>query len=107
MTVPILLAVAVVLLLAWYLFRRTVDVPCTIDLESTHDHLHAHVDLEGVAPEPGDAVLVHGAPERIALGEVRTYRSHATVSQASWLKRAWTRLIAKFDVTELYDVGFE
>jgi hypothetical protein len=106
-TLPILTAVILVALVAWYLRHRTVDVPCTIDLESTHDHLHAHVDLEGVAPEPGDAVLVHNAPDRIALGEVRTYRSRATVSQASWPKRAWTRLIARLDITELYDVGFE
>ena len=33
---------------AWFVMRRRIEVACTIDLESTHDHFHAHVDLDGV-----------------------------------------------------------
>lgn len=105
---PLLLAALLVAAAAlWYRRHRTLDVPCSLDLEATHDHFHAHVELEGVAPEPGDAVLVHDAPSAIPLGEVRTVRSRATVEQASWLKRQWTKLRSRLDITELYEVGFE
>lgn len=108
MSLPLVLAlVALAAAALWYRRRRVLDVGCSIDLEATHDHLHAHVELDGVDPEPGDAVLVHDAPSEIPLGEVRTYRSRATVEQASWLKRQWTKLRSRLDITELYEVGFE
>lgn len=108
MSLPLVVALLVVAAAAlWYRRRRILDVGCSIDLEATHDQFHAHVDLDGVEPEPGDAVLVHGTPSAIPLGEVRTYRSRATVEQASWLKRQWTKLRSRLDITELYEVGFE
>ena len=91
----------------WFRWRRQVEVPCSIDLESTHDHFHAHVELEGLEPEPGDAVTVGNTPSRIAFGEKRTYRSRATVAQASALRRWWTKWRSRLDITELYEVGFE
>ena len=91
----------------WFLWRRAARVPCTLDLESTHDHLHAHLILEGFAPDPGDAVAVHDAPDRLEVGEIRTLRSEAVVHRASWLRRKWTRLVGRFGVHELWDVGFE
>ncbi|MBS0277420.1 MAG: hypothetical protein JSR81_07355, partial [Proteobacteria bacterium] len=46
---------------------RTIEMPCTIEIEQTHDHFHAHLALDGDIPiGPGDRVQVHGAPVRIA-----------------------------------------
>jgi hypothetical protein len=95
------------LLAAWFLWRRTVQVPCTLDLESSHDHFHAHADLEGVEVNEGDAVLLHGAPDRIAFGEKRTLRTTATVAKASWPRRLMVRVLGASHVTDLYEVGFE
>ena len=100
-----LCALAVVAL--WFAARRRVEVPCTLDLEATQETFHAHVVIEGVAPNEGDSVLVHSAPTRIAPGERRTLRSRATVFQASSLRRWWTRRIGTSEITSLYEVGFE
>jgi hypothetical protein len=91
----------------WYSTRRTTTVPCTIDLESTHDHFHAHVELDGVEVDPGDAVLVHRAPSRIAFGTQERITSQATVSRASLLRRLVVKLTGGTELYELYDVGFE
>lgn len=91
----------------WYGMRRSTTVPCTIDLEATHDHFHAHVELDGVEVDPGDAVLVHRAPSRIAFGTQTTIRSEATVSRASLLRRLVVKLTGGTELYELYDVGFE
>jgi hypothetical protein len=93
--------------MVWFNWRGRVQVPCTIDIERTHEHLHAHVDLEGVLIEPGDAVLVEGAPSHVAYGARDTRKGQAVVRRASRLRRWWTRLIGPFEVYELYDVGFE
>ena len=82
-------------------------VPCTVDLEATHEHFHAHVDLGDVKVGPGDAVTVRGLPSRIAIGEKRVFTSSAHVVHAGFLQRAWTRLTGRFGFQDLYDVGFE
>jgi hypothetical protein len=87
--------------------RRGETVPCVLDLEATQGHFHAHVALVGRAVEAGDAVLVHGAPSRIALGEQRTIQSRATVYEAGVIRRTLVRWLGPLQVTELYDVGFE
>ena len=86
--------------------RRTLEVPCTIEIEHTPRSLHAHVDLEGVDVGPGDTVLVHDAPTDVGFGETVVRRSHATVVLAGALERAWTRLTAFLELTELYEVSF-
>jgi hypothetical protein len=91
----------------WFVMRRRVVVPCTIDLEATHDHFHAHVELEGVEVDPGDAVLVHNAPSRIPFGTQKQIASQATVERASWLRRQFVKLTGGTELYELYDVGFE
>ena len=91
----------------WYGARRRVDVPCTVDLESSHDHFHAHVDLQGVEVDPGDEVLVHGTPSRVPFGTHRSFESTATVQRASWLRRQFVKLTGGTELYELYDVGFE
>jgi hypothetical protein len=88
------------------LFRRRVEVPCTIEVEHTPRSLHAHVDLDGIEPEPGDTVLVHDAPIDVGFGERTVRRSHATVTQAGLVERLWTKLVAFGELTELYEVSF-
>ena len=100
-------AVAVVLAALWYAATRRSDVKCTVDLEATHDHFHAHVDLDGVNVDPGDAVLVHNTPSRIPFGTVETFESTATVYRASWFKRQMVRLFGSTEISALYEVGFE
>jgi len=98
---------AAMLIGLWFRRHRRVVVPCELDLEATHDHFHAHLNLEGVVVSPGDAVLVQEAPTAIPFGERRAVRSRAEVRQASWLRRQWTRLTGRLELYELYDVGFE
>ena len=92
---------------AWYGMRRTRDVACSLDLEATQEHFHAHAALHGATVEAGDEVLVHGAPSRIPLGTRTTLDTRATVREASWLRRRWVRLTGGLAFHELYDVGFE
>ncbi len=87
--------------------RRTVTVPCVLEIERTADSFHAHAVPEGIVLRPGDRVVVHGAPDRLAFGERATFRSYATVTRAGPLERLRTRLSAVFELTELYHVGFE
>jgi hypothetical protein len=92
---------------AWLVGRRTVEVPCTVDVEHSFDSLHAYVDLEGVEVGPGDEVLVHDAPTEVPYGERVVCQRRATVVRAGPLERAWTRLVAgRLELAELYEVGF-
>jgi len=84
------LLVALVAVVLWLAWRRSERVPCTLDLEATHDQFHAHADLGPVEVNEGDAVLVHGAPSR-----------------ASWPRRLLVRVLGTSHVTDLYEVGFE
>jgi hypothetical protein len=100
-------AAVVVVVGAWYVMTRKSEVPCTVDLEMTHDHFHAHVDLKGVEVDPGDEVLVRNTPSRIAFGTTTTFESRAEVKRASWLKRQVIKLTGGTEIHELYEVGFE
>lgn len=87
--------------------RRLHDTQCTIEIEHSEDHLHAHVELDDETDlRPGDRVKVHGAPIRVSFGQRLTLRRPATVERAGWLEQQWTRLIARFELTELYEVSF-
>jgi len=86
---------------------RVFDVPCTIEVEQSSEHFHAHVELVGnVEMEPGDKVRVHGAPISIPFGSRETFNRTATVTRAGPVKRGLTRLAAYFDLAELYEVSF-
>jgi hypothetical protein len=89
-----------------FLWNRTLEVSCTIDVEQTFDSLHAYVDLDGVEVAPGDRVLVHGAPTDIAYGERRICRGTATITRASALGRMAARIEGYLELTDLYEVGF-
>lgn len=91
----------------WWRASRCVDLPCTIEIEQTHDFFHAHVALDGdLEIRPGDRVLVHGAPVKIAFGEKFSERRAATVERANWLTRCWTMIAAHLLLRELYEVSF-
>lgn len=86
--------------------RQKVEVPCTIDIERSFDSFHAYVELQGVEVGPGDEVLVHGAPTEIGWGEHLVCERTATVTRAGLFDRLWTKLTARLELTELYEVGF-
>ena len=87
--------------------HRAFDVPCRICVEQSEEHFHAHVELgEDIAIHPGDKVRVHGAPISITFGETAEFERTATVTRAGPLMREWTKLVAYFDLRELYEVSF-
>jgi hypothetical protein len=86
--------------------RRSVNVSCNIDIANTAEALHAHVILNGLEVDAGDAVLVHNAPTDVAFGESLTCDRRATVSRASWLDKLWVRVSSRFELTTLYEVSF-
>ncbi|MBB5746073.1 hypothetical protein [Brevundimonas variabilis] len=87
--------------------NRHLQTPCTIEVEHSDESLHAHVALDGDPDiRPGDQVLVHGDPIHVAFGQRRTFRRFATVRRASPLERLWTKVTARFELSELYDVSF-
>ncbi len=90
-----------------FLIRRKQPVACTIEVEHTASSLHAHVELDGqIELRPGDRVRVHGPPIRVPFGQALSLRREATVERAGWLERQWTRMVARFALSELYEVSF-
>jgi hypothetical protein len=86
--------------------KKTLTVPCLLDIEVTSESVHAHAVPEGVTLYPGDQVLVHGAPDRIEFGDCYTRACTATITRAGLLTRLATRLAAWVQITELYEVSF-
>ena len=90
-----------------FLTATSFDTPCTVTVEQSSEHFHAHVELaEDIAIEPGDKVRVHGAPIQIPFGTRQVFERRATVTRASPLRRALTKVAAYFDLSELYEVSF-
>ena len=81
-------------------------MPCTVEVEQTGESLHAHVELDGVEAEPGDEVIVHGAPSRIPFGEKMKVRCRATVLRAGPLRRLKAKFEGYLELTELFEVSF-
>jgi len=83
------------------------EVGCTIIVEQTNEHFHAHLELEeDLNIGPGDRVRVLGAPVQIAFGQRSIFQRVASVRRAGALRRFWTRLLAQFEIAELYEVSF-
>jgi hypothetical protein len=85
---------------------RESQTPCTVVIAHTSFDCHAHVELDDNDIGPGDQVLVHDAPTRIAYGQQMRVRRHATIWRAGLLSRLWTKFIARFELTTLYEVSF-
>lgn len=91
----------------WLFGRRVVQVRADVDIEQTQESFHAHAVPDGVEIRPGDVVQVHGVPSGIGFGEHLVLQCPATVSRAGAIVRAWTGFTAMFELTGLYEVGFE
>lgn len=86
---------------------RRFDVPCTITVTHTNESLEAHVDLGAhMDRRVGDKIRVHGAAITVPFGDTITVHRIATVTRAGFLERAWVRLMAMFELKELYEVSF-
>jgi hypothetical protein len=82
-------------------------VPCTVEVSHKFESLHAHVRFnDGSVVHPGDSVVVHGAPVMAPYGEVVTEDREATITRATWLERAWTRLTGDIEFMELCEFSF-
>jgi hypothetical protein len=87
--------------------RRSIDVPCVVEVENTFESLHAHVKLRnGIVVHPGDEVLVHGDPVEVPYGQRRVIERMATVTRAGWLERLWTRATGDLEFMELCEFSF-
>ncbi|MCC6007527.1 MAG: hypothetical protein JJU40_07605 [Rhodobacteraceae bacterium] len=87
--------------------RRKETAPCTVEVSHRFESLHAHVRFDnGAVIFPGDEVLVHGAPVMAAYGEVVSEERMATITRASLLERAWTRLTGDLEFMELCEFSF-
>ena len=91
----------------WPFTRRSIDVDCDIDIEQTPESFHAHAVPDGVDIRPGDVVTVHDVPTGVGFGDRIICRTRATVLRAGPLERAWTEFTGLFEITGLYEVGFE
>lgn len=87
--------------------RKKDEAPCTVEVSHTFESLHAHVRFDdGSVVHPGDEVLVHGAPIMAAYGEVVVEKRTATITRATALERAWTRLTGDLEFMELCEFSF-
>ena len=85
--------------------KRTIS--CALEIEKTAESFHAYAIPVGIEIREGDVVRIHDAPIDIAFGERLVRECRATVTRANLLDRAWTRLASLFELTELYEVGFQ
>jgi hypothetical protein len=87
--------------------KDRIRVPCTVEVSHKFESLHAHVRFnDGSVVHPGDSVVVHGAPVMAPYGEVVTEDREATITRATWLERAWTRLTGDIEFMELCEFSF-
>lgn len=87
--------------------RKTERVPCTVEVSHRFESLHAHVRFNnGAVINPGDEVLVHGAPVVAAYGELIVEERIATITRANWFERQWVRWTGDFDFMELCEFSF-
>jgi hypothetical protein len=87
--------------------QREIELICSIDIEQTQESFHAHAIPEGVEPGPGDEILVHDAPLGVPFGETYTGTRRATLRRANAVTRIWTEWRSLFELTELFEVGFQ
>ena len=92
--------------MGWFTRERE-QAPCTVEISHRFESLHAHVRLDnGAVIHPGDTVLVHGAEIMAPYGEVVSESRTATITRASALERAWTRLTGDFEFMEICEFSF-
>jgi hypothetical protein len=87
--------------------RPTVRAVCDVEIENTFDSFHAYTVPADIEIRPGDELTVHGVPMDVAFGEMITLQCAATVARATLVERVWTRFASIFEITGLYEVGFQ
>jgi len=85
---------------------RTVQFTCDIDIEQSQESLHAHAIPEGIEIKPGDVVMVHDTADALGAAQY-TGKRRATLIRAGFWRRSWTRFCSFFELTELFEVGFQ
>jgi len=89
------------------LSKKTETAPCEVEVSHCFESLHAHVKfLNGAEVNPGDEVLIHGAPVLAPYGEIVCEQRTATITRASKLEQLWTRLTGDFELMELCEFSF-
>ena len=87
--------------------KETETAPCEVEVSHKFESLHAHVKfLNGAVINPGDEVLVHGAPVMAPFGEIVTEERTATITRASAVERFWTKLTGDLEFMELCEFSF-
>ena len=86
---------------------ETVEGTVDVEIEKTQESFHVYAIPSSFEVREGDEVLLHGMPTEIDFGAQFTMQCRATVQRAGMLERAWTRLVSMFELTELYEVGFQ
>ncbi|GAB0116780.1 hypothetical protein [Acidisoma sp. 7E03] len=86
---------------------KIVQARCLLDLGQTPASFHAYAIPLDIEIRPGDQVLLHDAPGGIAFNEQMVRECRMTVRRAGPLRRAWTKAVEIFALTELYEVGFD
>jgi hypothetical protein len=86
---------------------ETVEGTVDVEIEKTQESFHVYAIPSSFEVREGDEVLLHGIPTEIDFGAQFTMQCRATVQRAGMLERAWTRLASLFELTELYEVGFQ
>ncbi len=85
---------------------RQVQLTCDIDIGQSWESLHAHAIPEGVDIEAGDVVIVHDTSDALSAAQYVGKRN-ATLIRAGFWRRHWTRFSSIFELTELFEVGFQ
>jgi hypothetical protein len=86
---------------------ETVEGTVDVEIEKTQESFHVYAIPASFEVREGDEVLLHGVPTEIDFGAQFTMQCRATVQRAGMLERAWTRVASLFELTELYEVGFQ
>ncbi len=87
--------------------RETEQGTVDVEIEKTQDSFHVYAIPTSFEVREGDQVLLHDVPTDIDFGAQFSLQCRATISRAGLLERAWTRLAGLFELTELYEVGFQ
>lgn len=85
---------------------RQLALTCEIDIEQSWESLHAHAIPEGIDIEAGDVIIVHDTVDAASAAQYVGTRS-ATLIRAGFWRRHWTRFRSVFELTELFEVGFQ
>jgi hypothetical protein len=85
---------------------RKFALTCEIDIEQSWESLHAHAIPDGIDIEAGDVIIVHDTADTLNAA-LYTGQRNATLVRAGFWRRYWTRFSSIFELTELFEVGFQ